>query len=353
MRLFHLSDIRLDSGYAELCLQAGYGPDRRAAVREAFQMAMASAKNQSVDAVLISGNFFEVDRLRRSTRTLIRETFESLGDIPVFIAPGDRDSLTALSPYQLESWPGNVHLFIRPEWEWICDRDEKLAVLGCASKTGDAPPSINSDGPGDVTKIVCAFAPWSSDVRDDVSRRADAAYSAWGANQEGVIPFAAHTFDDAPSGFLQVVISDGVPSIEKIATDLPGLRSHTMNVNDYDDAQSLLKTIDDAYREFPQDAHRVLITGELPAADASKWLEPIYALEQSDGYVRICDETTLRLEQNIETSGTVSDGVAASLAAQWSDANDPRRRSMLARAQVIASNAMGGEPLVIPGSAQS
>ncbi len=111
MKILHFSDLHLDTPFA-----AGYMPSRvargcRVRLRQTLVRILDLAVEQEVDAVTIAGDLFEGDRVRRDTLQFLHESFSQIAPIPVFIAPGNHDYFSPVSPYSRFDWPENVYIF--------------------------------------------------------------------------------------------------------------------------------------------------------------------------------------------------------------------------------------------------
>jgi len=116
MKLVHTADIHLDACFPMPSAPPGFGSRRRQGLREVFQRIVQRAIDWPADALLVAGDLFEQDRISRDTIAFLREMFELLRPIPVFIAPGNRDPYVPASPYATEAWPANVFIFSEPKW---------------------------------------------------------------------------------------------------------------------------------------------------------------------------------------------------------------------------------------------
>src|SRR5206468_4023212 len=88
------------------------------------------AKRETVDFVLIAGDLFEHDRITPDTVQFLKQQFESLGGIRVFISPGNHDPYLRGSPYHDEAWPANVHIFRSEEFRSVELPDLGARVVG-------------------------------------------------------------------------------------------------------------------------------------------------------------------------------------------------------------------------------
>ncbi len=139
MKLIHTADIHLDACFADAGMPPGFGARRRHQLRETFAAVLRHAWTCGAEAVLIAGDLYEQDRVSRDTLAFLREQFERLSPLPILIAPGHRDPHTEDSPWFVEEWPANVHIFSRPEWtRWECP-GTPLTVHGLACTGADIP----------------------------------------------------------------------------------------------------------------------------------------------------------------------------------------------------------------------
>ncbi len=108
MKFLHFADLHLDAPFAWAV------PDvarrRRQNRRDALKRLVALAVEERVDAILSAGDLFEHDRITPDTVAFLRDTLGGAG-LPVYLAPGNHDWHSPLSPYALVEWPSNVHVF--------------------------------------------------------------------------------------------------------------------------------------------------------------------------------------------------------------------------------------------------
>jgi len=139
MKLIHTADIHLDACFAGAGMPPGFGAKRRHQLRETFAAVLRHAWTCGAEAVLIAGDLYEQDRVSRDTLAFLREQFERLAPLPILITPGNSDPYTEDSPWFIEEWPANVHIFTKPGWTaWQCP-GAPLTVHGFAC-TGEAVP---------------------------------------------------------------------------------------------------------------------------------------------------------------------------------------------------------------------
>jgi DNA repair protein SbcD/Mre11 len=130
VRFIHTSDIHLDTSFSGSGFPSRLGDRKREAIRSVFRSIIEDARVQAMDFVLIAGDLFEAERVTPDTIEFLRQQFESLGSTPVFISPGNHDPFINGSPYKEESWPGNVHIFDREEFQSVELIDLNVRVTG-------------------------------------------------------------------------------------------------------------------------------------------------------------------------------------------------------------------------------
>lgn len=108
------------------------GPGKMADdLRSAFVRACALATDRQADLVLVPGDLFDYETADHDTVTFIFQTLANLAPIPVFIAPGNHDSLRPRSPY-FDEWPENVRVFTSPQFESMPVAGLDCSITGIA-----------------------------------------------------------------------------------------------------------------------------------------------------------------------------------------------------------------------------
>lgn len=130
VRFIHTSDMHLDTSFAGAGFPSRLGDRKREAIRGTFRRILENARREAVNLVLIPGDLFEHDRVTPDTVEFLKQQFESLGSIPVFIAPGNHDPCCQDSPYFEDAWPKNVHIFREEEFRSVELPDMGVRVTG-------------------------------------------------------------------------------------------------------------------------------------------------------------------------------------------------------------------------------
>ena len=194
LKLLHLGDLHLDSRFSGM--SATDSANRRKELREVFKNALSFAKNEGCAAVLISGDLFDSEYYTADTVDFLASAFASMPKCKFIITPGNHDPYNASSPYRLDAFPPNVHVFKSEELSFVTFDELKLTVYGYAftsSSYGKAPleniGSVKSGG----FNVLCAH----TELDNPVSSYAPISSRSLGfAGFDYVALGHIHTFDD-------------------------------------------------------------------------------------------------------------------------------------------------------------
>ena len=137
MRFIQFADVHLDSAVGgALRLPDAKRSQLRRDIRSAFAAACALAVDRRVDLALIAGDVFDYESADDTTVSFIIDELRGMAPIPVFIAPGNHDSLRPSSPYlpgqDGARWPDNVRVFASRSFETVAVDHLDCSVTGIA-----------------------------------------------------------------------------------------------------------------------------------------------------------------------------------------------------------------------------
>ena len=138
--ILHAADLHLDSAFSGR--SEGATGRLRAALRSIPEQICALCARESCDLLLLSGDVFDSAPTVESLR-LLRQALTRIS-IPVFIAPGNHDFYTPNSPWALEKWPENVHIFTRPAVESVVLPELDCRIYGAAFTAMDCDPLLEN-----------------------------------------------------------------------------------------------------------------------------------------------------------------------------------------------------------------
>ncbi len=130
VHFIHTSDIHLDTSFSGSGLPSRLGDRKREAIRGTFRRIIDDARLKEVDFMLIAGDLFELERITPDTFEFLKQQFESLNPIRVFISPGNHDPFIKGSPYLEDAWPANVHIFRVEDFQSVELPDLGIRVTG-------------------------------------------------------------------------------------------------------------------------------------------------------------------------------------------------------------------------------
>jgi len=130
MKFIHTADIHLDQSCAAMELPPALGNEYRAHLHAVLQKILNRARDVRADAIFITGDLFEHERVTRNTINTLRDAFGALAPTPVFLCAGRHDPAVAGSPYLTEAWTANVHVFSEPVWRSVTLPDRDFTVHG-------------------------------------------------------------------------------------------------------------------------------------------------------------------------------------------------------------------------------
>jgi DNA repair exonuclease SbcCD nuclease subunit len=382
MKLIHTADIHLDASFAGAGMPPAIANRRRQCLREVLLDMLRRAAETSADAVLIAGDLFDADRVTRDTVAFLREAFEMIRPIPVFIAPGNHDPATPASPYVTEAWPANVHIFLSPKWSACSDRHEHLTVHGFAFDGPDI--SANPFGqlivPDDGRAHV-AVAHGSERGRQPAGKKVYAPFDAASAGCDGLRYLAlghfhaftpiegssstrmaysgspeGHAFDETGVlSYLEIDFDendlDGPVQITRIPSSRTVYSVYAMDCSAFEHSQHLIDALRALVRQDGrQEVARVVLRGTCVEALRFSLDRVADAVAEQFAWLDLRDETRPAEDyENLALPDTSLGGFMRKINAAIADAPNPAERALLERVREAGLCAYRGHELPIRG----
>lgn len=128
MKFIHIADVHLgvvpDAGMP-------WSEKRSRDIWNSFRLVIEQAHAQQVDLLLIAGDLFHRQPLKRELKE-IAAWFAEIPDTEVVLIAGNHDFLHAKSYYRTFSWPENVHFILKRELTAVCLERIHTTVWGCS-----------------------------------------------------------------------------------------------------------------------------------------------------------------------------------------------------------------------------
>lgn len=110
LKFLHCSDVHLDTQFTSLSLVKDIPQIRKQDLKEVFKKIISIAKDENVDVLLMSGDLYENNYIKKSSINFINDLFESIKEIEVFLICGNHDPYILNSYYKNFEWSENVHI---------------------------------------------------------------------------------------------------------------------------------------------------------------------------------------------------------------------------------------------------
>jgi len=358
MRVIHTAGLRLDCSY----VSAGYGPPfgqrRRDELRAVAAAITNHARQWPADALLVTGNLVDAQRVSPDTLEWLAATFAAIAPIPIVITPGPLDPHGPNSPYVLRPWPDNVHVFRDSEWTELDLSHAGLVIRGCAWNEGGAelPPCDLPEPSNHRTVIAAAYAGHAAPALADTI---SAHYVALGhdgrtSHNRNVghagPPQGRDLAEDGLRHYLEITIKNGETTIEPVPGSKSIFAKHKIDVTNFVSIDEVLHAVttiakDSEARPIAQ------VTLEGPRTFSNtEWPGDLYARAAAPfDYLELVDETYPG--ENYQTLANQPSPTGAFLTrinSEIMDAPDPAHRRMLIRARTIGLAALRGNAAPLP-----
>ena len=182
LRFLHCSDIHLDTPFTGL--SAEKSDERRRELRETFQQMMTYVRERGVNAVLISGDLFDIRYATNQTAELLIREFENCKETVFVISPGASDPYESNPIYSSGRLPSNVHVFSRG-FERFDFENYDVTVYGWAFRTSEMSENPLFDRRVDDSSrvnIVCGYADLDGPIDSKCAPISERDLAAFGAD---------------------------------------------------------------------------------------------------------------------------------------------------------------------------
>ena len=140
IKILHAADFHLDSPFDSLSDEKAR--ERRREQRDLFLSVAELCEKEQVQAVLLPGDLLDSERSGFETSELLTDVFGKL-KAEIFIAPGNHDFVSHLSPYSTIKFTDNVHIFKSSEIESISFPEKGFTVWGAGFTNNTSPPILS------------------------------------------------------------------------------------------------------------------------------------------------------------------------------------------------------------------
>lgn len=111
MKFVHVADMHFDGPFVNLSDKESLGDLRRLEQRKVFKKLIDYIKENDIECLFISGDFYEQKYVRKTTIEYVNNLFKDILNTKVFISPGNHDPYVKNSYYCKFDWSENVKIF--------------------------------------------------------------------------------------------------------------------------------------------------------------------------------------------------------------------------------------------------
>jgi len=317
----------------------------------------ALVRRHGYDLVLLSGDLFDGNP-SPETLCIFRDALEEMA-VPVCIAPGNHDYVTAASVWQTEPFPENVHIFKKPVLESVTFPQLDCRVYGAGYDSIDFPPLLRdfrAEGTerhvlgvlhGDPQVLNSPYCPITAEqVRESGldylglghihkagSFRAGSALCAWPGCPMG------RGFDECGEKGVLIVTLDETAEARFLPLDVTRFHDFTV-VIDTDPAAALAASLPPAAHD---DYFRITLTGESPVTDIAD-LRRQFSQYQ---HLELIDKTVTPVDLWATAGEDTLEGIYFQLLREQLD-SDPGRADQIRLAAKISRKLLDGQEVVLP-----
>lgn len=300
IKILHGADFHLDSPLDSLSPEKA--ASRRGELRDAVKRMIDLSLQEEIDIILLSGDLFDTTGPFAETCRMLISAF-SRAKARIFISPGNHDWYGLLSPYRLEKWPENVHVFKESAIEAVALPELGVTVYGAAFTS---PTGVNSmlDGfcaDGDGIKLMTLHGSLGgaeeryNPITEQQIAHSGLTYLALGHTHDfsgkmtaGKTDYAypgcieGRGFDETgDKGVIIGEISENATALKFVPLCRRRYRRLELDITERDPSMVLAGAID-----CPEDIYRVYLKGEADAPDLralnAEFGDKVYYLELRD-----------------------------------------------------------------------
>jgi len=157
IKFLHFSDMHLDMPFTSLGTEGRRSEIRRQDLITVFKRIIGLAADEGVDLILMGGDLYEHDYVKKSTISLINDCFRGISHIKVFIIPGNHDPYTSDSYYKNFKWNENVIILSRDN-PVVRLKDEGICIFGAGfdgiNGSGFSYEQFEALNPGEINILL-------------------------------------------------------------------------------------------------------------------------------------------------------------------------------------------------------
>ena len=139
IKILHSADIHFDTPFSGMTPKEALKSKEE--LKQVFENIIKMTLEKEIDILLIAGDIFDNLSVNKTTLYFIKNCFENISKVKVFISPGNHDPFNEKSFYSIVDWPNNVHIF-KGNMESVILEDLNTVVWGAGFNTSHVNKSL-------------------------------------------------------------------------------------------------------------------------------------------------------------------------------------------------------------------
>ena len=139
IKILHSADIHFDTPFSGMTPKEALKSKEE--LKQVFEKIIKMTLENEIDILLIAGDIFDNLSVNKTTLYFIKNCFENISKVKVFISPGNHDPFNEKSFYNIVDWPDNVHIF-KGNMESVTLEDLNTVVWGAGFNTSHVNKSL-------------------------------------------------------------------------------------------------------------------------------------------------------------------------------------------------------------------
>jgi len=139
IKILHTADIHFDTPFSGMTPKEALKSKEE--LKQVFEKIIKMTVEKEIDILLIAGDIFDNLSVNKTTLYFIKNCFENISKVNVFISPGNHDPFNEKSFYNIVEWPNNVHIF-KSAMENVILEDLNTIVWGAGFNTSHVNKSL-------------------------------------------------------------------------------------------------------------------------------------------------------------------------------------------------------------------
>jgi DNA repair exonuclease SbcCD nuclease subunit len=139
IKILHTADIHFDTPFSGMMPKEALKSKEE--LKQVFENIIEITRNNEIDIILIAGDIFDNLSVNKTTLYFIKNSFNKISNVKVFISPGNHDPFNKKSFYSIVDWPTNVHIF-KGDMESVILENLNTVVWGTGFNTSHVNKSL-------------------------------------------------------------------------------------------------------------------------------------------------------------------------------------------------------------------